>query len=515
MRRHLPAPATLVAVLLLLPFLGLQAEDPAPAPGPEAKKPEATAEAAPAAKAEGDAEAAAAAAPAEPEAPKTHKVKKETLLLDIDLEGALVAVKPFEVRLRPKAFDGELTVVKAAPHGAQVKKGEILLQLDAADLTRSLEEAENERAKAAAELTKAEADAALGDQADALALGEKELELKVAEEALTWWREMDSKHALKNIELEVQAHQDGVDDGEEELDQLKKMYKSEDLTSATRDIVVKRAIRGLDRAKVRLGMQKEESKKEREHDFVIAQHGVELSVVMAKHHLAEQKAANAHGKVMRTAGLMAARFADQAAAKAVAKLKHDLPLLTTTAPADGVVLHGHVEKGTWNENEAHALDIGEKVAAQQVLMTLYRPGKLEAKIAVPEGQLFWVQAGMKAEVRPAALEGVLYVGTCGAVPLTAAGAGDKGQSFEVTLDLPETDARLVPGMKVEVHLEAGKLDGVLAVPNETIRHGRVKVKGADGKEELRKVELGKSDGKLTEIKSGLKEGDEVIMESEK
>src|SRR5688572_2912896 len=102
------------------------------------------------------------AAPTTRPAATVHRVERGTLSFVIEATGTFEPVEPFEVRLRPEAYKGELTVVRVAANGAAVKKGDVLLECDPADLTPELEAARNEQTKARANLSKAEADAKLG-----------------------------------------------------------------------------------------------------------------------------------------------------------------------------------------------------------------------------------------------------------------------------------------------------------------------------------------------------------------
>ena len=100
----------------------------------------------------------------------TYKVKKGTLKLEVSTDGTLAALEPFEVKLKTKAYAGALTVQSAAAHGAMVRKGESILELDAKPFIWAVEGAENELATARANLKKSEADAELATRSEALSL---------------------------------------------------------------------------------------------------------------------------------------------------------------------------------------------------------------------------------------------------------------------------------------------------------------------------------------------------------
>ena len=119
----------------------------------------------------------------------------------------------------------------------------------------------------------------------------------------------------------------------------------------------------------------------------------------------------------------------------------------------------------------------------------------------------------RARVTPTAFPQLSYEGTCGPV-IGGNRASPPGFGFIVPVTLPQTDARLVPGMKASVKIEAGKVDDVLVIPIGAVSGGKVSIK-KDGKTEDRAVVLGKSDGEKVEVKEGLAEGDEILAKAGK
>src|SRR5205814_6283803 len=148
-----------------------------------------------------------------------------------------------------------LTITAIVANGATVKKGETLLEIDPIPLKRQLDAAQSEANVAKANVTKAEADARIAKESEALALRMTKDAVQDAEDNLKWWEGVDGPQMITSAELEVKQYREMVEDRSDELDQLKKMYKSEELTNATADIVVKRAIRGLEHGKKLLEME--------------------------------------------------------------------------------------------------------------------------------------------------------------------------------------------------------------------------------------------------------------------
>lgn len=77
-----------------------------------------------------------------------------------------------------------------------------------------------------------------------------------------------------------------------------------------------------------------------------------------------------------------------------------------------------------------------------------------------------------------------------------------------------SDVTVFDGLDMSMRVAAGSVEGVLVVPVTGVRGllgtGSVWVLGEDGLEAERQVKLGITDGKLVEVKSGLKAGDTVL-----
>ena len=89
----------------------------------------------------------------------------------------------------------------------------------------------------------------------------------------------------------------------------------------------------------------------------------------------------------------------------------------------------------------------------------------------------------------------------------------RGQKYVALVDFKNTKGQAKPDMDATVSIKIGEVRDVLAVPANTVYEvgKQYAVKLQAGKEWRRRiVEIGLSDGKYTQIKSGLKEGDVVM-----
>jgi multidrug efflux pump subunit AcrA (membrane-fusion protein) len=445
-------------------------------------------------------------------APATVAVKRGTLAMKFDAGGYFEPIDSVDVKIKPKAYAGEMTILSIVNNGATVKKGDKLLEIDPAPLKKQLDAAENEAAVAKATLIKAEADAKIAKESEALSLRVYKDAVRDAEDALKWWEGVEGPEMIEQAELGLKQYREMVEDRVDELDQLKKMYKSEELTNATADIVVKRAVRGVEHAKKGLEWEEQRTEKTETYSFPITDRQVHDSLTQARQGLASVQAAQAQSKVVRQAGLATAKAAQATAEQKLSDLQADLEKLTVMATADGVVWYGGFAQGNWQGGDPKTLKVGEKIAAQQSVMTLYQPGKLRVVADLPEAKYYLVTPGTKATAKPSAFPGLRCEGTCQAGPRTPVMNPQQGPMYPMTVQIGDADPRIMPGMRAAVQVQVPPLENVLLAPVAAVVDSNVWVMEKPGAEQKRAVVTGHSDGKNVEIVSGLSEGDKILAQ---
>jgi RND family efflux transporter MFP subunit len=92
------------------------------------------------------------------------------------------------------------------------------------------------------------------------------------------------------------------------------------------------------------------------------------------------------------------------------------------------------------------------------------------------------------------------------------------RTMDTEVDVPNADLLLIPGMYAEVHLTLDRRNRVLTIPIAAVDSGsgassaqQVVVITSDNHAEIRKVQLGLETATKVEVKSGLQEGDMVVI----
>lgn len=180
-----------------------------------------------------------------------------------------------------------------------------------------------------------------------------------------------------------------------------------------------------------------------------------------------------------------------------------------TAPFAGVITKRYANTGSM-------IQAGTSSSTQVMpLVRLSENSLLRLILPVPESAVPTVHVGQQVEV---------HVPTLGrSFPGRVARFSQKVSSATRTMDtevnVPNPDLILIPGMYAEVNLTLDHRAAVLSVPITAVdvtgdgQSGQVAVVTPDNRLELRKVQLGVQTANSIEIRSGLRDGDLVVMGS--
>jgi hypothetical protein len=450
-------------------------------------------------------ESAAAESASEPE---TAVATKGPFSAELEAAGSFVPTGAVPVAYRPRAYGGELDVVEVGPLGP-VEAGALLVRFDTEKIDEQIRAATAELAVAREGLARATEEQALAAEAVAVGRDRAEFDAKRADEAHRHFRDVEAPLRRLESEHRLQGARDNVQDQEEELAQLEKMYGADELTEETEEIVLKRARRQLERSKTNLGFLLQRQR---------ALFEIELPREEAHLDLSRRKTQNDWQRTLATADLSLlqgrlelekAKAALERQTAALGRLEADRAAMTVVSPAAGFAVAGTFWNGKWHglDDLAKALVPGRRAPAHQTLFTVFPAGALRVRATVPEAVVFRVRPGAAAKAVPGA---DLSTSVGARVAQVAAVSGD-GQ-YEVVLDLDRADPRWMPGQgcKVSVVLEARE---VVTVPTPALRKDGEKWVlhlWQDGKAVPKEVKVGGAAGGRTEVLEGVEPGAAVL-----
>ncbi len=207
----------------------------------------------------------------------------------------------------------------------------------------------------------------------------------------------------------------------------------------------------------------------------------------------------------------AVRQAEAGVLQATAQLNYQLAQQDKTvirSPISGTVLSITAQQG---ETVAAGL-------AAPTLITVADLNRLEIRAYVDETDIQSVKAGMPAEVRVDAFAGRVFRGKVTKIA-SASTVKDNVVTYETTVAVENAGGLMRPDMTADVSLILGEKRDLLLVPSEAVHREVARSlvyvlhpdrQGAD-RVESRPVEVGFDDGTHMEIRSGVREGEQVVL----
>ncbi|MBS1701382.1 MAG: efflux RND transporter periplasmic adaptor subunit [Armatimonadetes bacterium] len=175
--------------------------------------------------------------------------------------------------------------------------------------------------------------------------------------------------------------------------------------------------------------------------------------------------------------------------------------VTIVAPISGTITHLDVTRG-------------QAVDRTQVLMEVENLDAVWVTAHLPEADASKVAKGGMVKITAAAIPNRQFEGV---VQVIGGRIDPKTRSLPVQCLVAGSNGALRPDMFATVHLGIGTRTKAVAVPKTALvtedRKSFVFVK-VDGKFEKREIEIGRTDDTLVEVRSGLKEGEEIAVEGE-
>jgi RND family efflux transporter MFP subunit len=191
------------------------------------------------------------------------------------------------------------------------------------------------------------------------------------------------------------------------------------------------------------------------------------------------------------------------------KIKTLFDYTSVTAPFAGVVTKRYADTGSM-------IQAGTASSSQAMpLVRLSENSLLRLILPVPESAVPTVHLGQQVDVRVPTLKRSFL----GRVARFSEKVSLATRTMDTEVDVPNPSLVLIPGMYAEVDLSLDSRRGVLVVPVPAVdvgsdeSSGQVVVVTAGNHIEIRKVQLGLQTSMRVEIRSGLKEGDLVVVGS--
>jgi HlyD family secretion protein len=451
----------------------------------------------------------------------TYTVKRGPLKVTVDLEGIFEAQTAHEIFVKPEEWTA-LSVDSAVAHGARVRKGDVLLTLDTEKIDQAIADLRTDLKLSEVAVHQSEDQVRALEKTTSLDLELSGRAARIAEEDRKNFADVERPFALKAADFSLKMAKEMLEYEQEELRQLEKMYKADDITEETEQIVLKRARDTVEKAKFMVAYV--ELNRKQALKFAIPRTDELVKEAARRKSLDWEKNKIELPLALKKQRLELERLHVQRerSEEKLKKLLADRELMTVKSPIDGIVYYGKCVRGRFSDSTGLAENLRHRgsVMPNQVIMTVVQPRPMFIRAAVAEEQLHYLRPGLKGVAVPAGYPELKLAATIDDV----SDVPTAPNSFDAQLSVALTRKAkwLVPGMTCKVKLVPYLKKDAISVPAKAVltdelddQKHYVWLSEKDGKPQRRSVTLGEKTDKQVEILKGLSEGEKVLLEPPK
>ncbi|MBN2591915.1 MAG: efflux RND transporter periplasmic adaptor subunit [Sedimentisphaerales bacterium] len=442
----------------------------------------------------------------------TFTVKRGPLTISVVESGT---IKARDQQIIKNEVEGRTSIITLVPEGTRVKKGDLLVELDASSLQDGKINQEISVQNTEAAYINAKENLAIVSSQAASDVNQAELNLEFARQDLKKYEEgqypKDVNEAIKRITLAKEE----LERAEQTLEWSNRLYEEKYLSEAERtadEITVKRRQLEYDLAMADLKLLQDFT-----YPRQIRQLQSDVQQAISALDRAKRKADADKRQAEADLKAKQAEYTKQQAK--LIKIEDQIQKTAILAPCDGLVVYATSTKSGLASMLKEPLAEGQQVFERQELIYLPTDASTMAEVSIHETSLAKVRVGQPAIVTVETLPDRKFLGTVAIVAPLPDSAGiflnPDLKVFKTQINLDTNDAALRPGTTCRAEIIVEQFDDAIYVPiqavtrveNETI------VYVARGESTTpRKVEIGMDNNRMIRIISGLKEGEVVLLD---
>ena len=422
-------------------------------------------------------------------------------------------IKPLDQRILKSQVEGQTTIIFLVPEGNIVEKDELLVELDASKLEdQKVDQLIREQNTEAAFIRSRENVEVVKSQGES-DVSVAKLDYQFAQEDLKQYLDGEYPKLLKEAESKMTLGNGELKRAAEEVEWsatlLREKYISESEHEQNK----------LAHRRAELDHELAVDNRDLLRDFTYKRKVTELKSDIDQTKMGlDRKVRKARADNVQAQADLNAKQAEfkQQQAK-LAKFEDQITKTKIRAPIAGMVVYASSAKGNWRGN-AEPLDEGQSVRERQELIYLPTADAMISEIKVHESRLDKVSLNLPVKVTVDALPGRKFTGRVSKIaPLPDAASmwlnpDLKVYSTRIVIDGPNRGLRT--GMSCQAQIIVERFDDAVYVPVQVVvRVGSqptVYVKKGESVEP-RLVELGRDNNRMAHIKSGLEEGELVLL----
>ena len=408
--------------------------------------------------------------------------------------------------------NNENKIIFLAVEGSVVKKGDVVVKFDTAEVTEKISERESQVNEANTLVEAARQELRVQEDENVTLTRKAKQDHEFAELDLKKYIEGDYLVKKSDIEGFISESQTAVDKANRDLENMRALVKRgfrefEQLREAQQ--VVKSTELRLTNHK-----QKLDSLERFEHIKSLAEFKGKAEETQHQLEIVKNTAAAKLAKA--TDNLKNAERGLELQKKRLKKLQENLEKHVMKAPQEGTLAFAHDD---WR-GDGEKIHEGSLVFENQPVFLLPDMERMQVKVGIHESLVSKVKAKQRAVIRVDAFPGQNLIGTVMSVsPLSASNRWEPSNNYQVMvhIDSFSKDMKLKPGMSAEVEIRVGEYANVLAVPIQAVTSfGNKKfvfVKSPANDFSAQEIGTGKTTTSFVEVTTGLGENDVVALDA--
>ncbi len=444
-----------------------------------------------------------------PRAGMTYTVTRGDLLISVIESGNLKAKKSVNI---VSEVEGKATIISIVPEGTFVKKGDVLVVLDSANLRERYAQQEITFQNAQASYTEAREALEIQKNENESKIKAAELKLEFAKMDLDKYLEGDWPQEKRKAEANITITEEETKRAADKLAWTEKLQEKGYVTRSELEadkLALKKQELDLEAAQETLRLLEKythpKQVREQQSDYAEAKKELERVIQRAKSRIAQAKAK-----------VNAQKATFELQKERLAKLGKQVKKTTIKAPQSGLVVYA--SSGGGMRGNQNLIEAGAMIRERQPIITLPDISAMQVDVKVHETVVDKVKIGQEAIITVDAFPDMRLKGTVSKVAILPdtqmrwLNPDLKVYSTNITVD--KVVDSLKPGMSAKVEIIVARLKDVLSVPIQAVsmREGKEVCYVVHGREvKAVPVEVGMSNDKFVEIKKGLKEGEKVLL----
>jgi HlyD family secretion protein len=437
-----------------------------------------------------------------------HTVEKGDFVISIVEGGTLEAVNEVVVK---NTIDGDSRIIWLIPEGSYVKKGDLLVEFDTGEAEKSVEEQRVEFEARQAALVKAENDLIITRSTAESQISEAQLAVDFATMDLEKFEDLERLHKVRESELKIDTAQEALKLAQQRYEWSVKLAEKEHETKTQVDrdkLDVSLKSKEYETAKSNHTMLEAFDLKKEYAEFVSSKKEAIANLDRVKKQV-ESKITQDEAEV--NSAKITLKLTEESLAKRLEQLK----ATKVTAPQDGLVIYAK-PRSRWGDDPQIAE--GSTIRNRAALISIPDVSSMKVSVKIHESMISQVKQGQKAYVVLDSLPDQRFNGEVTKVAILPDSnrnwANPDLKVYNTEITIAETIEGVKPGVSAKVEIIIEELKDVLTVPIQavtTVDGEQLCFRGDAQDPTPIPVKVGKFNTKYIEIKSGLKEGDEVLL----